>query len=139
MKVVLDTNVLVAAFATQGLCHALFELCLDQLETVLSSEILQELRVALEKKLKVPHGVARKAIEYVTEHSSIRTIKGPFQKASRDPTDDHILALAEHASVDYVITGDEDLLVLSPYKGIPILKPREFWVIMKDRENRTDR
>jgi putative PIN family toxin of toxin-antitoxin system len=139
MKVILDTNVLVAAFATQGLCHALFELCLDQLEIILSNEILQELSAALEKKLKAPHSVAKKAIEYVREHSSIQRIKGPFQKTSRDPTDDHIFALAEHALVDYIITGDEDLLVLSPYKGIPILRPREFWEIMKNMGNRPDR
>jgi putative PIN family toxin of toxin-antitoxin system len=139
MKVVMDTNVLVAAFATQGLCHAVFELCLDQQEIVISREILQELGAAIEKKLKAPHTVAKRTIEYIKEHSSIHSIKGPFDRVSRDSSDDHILALAQDAAVDYIITGDEDLLVLSPYKGIPILQPRQFWEIMKNRESRPEK
>lgn len=42
MKIVLDTIVLIAAFATQGLCHAIVELCIDQQEIILSEAILNE-------------------------------------------------------------------------------------------------
>jgi predicted nucleic acid-binding protein len=34
MKIILDTNVIIAAFATRGLCSAVFELCLDRFEVV---------------------------------------------------------------------------------------------------------
>jgi predicted nucleic acid-binding protein len=47
--------------------------------------------------------------------------------------------LAQQAAVNYIITGDEDLLVLNPYKGIPILQPRQFWEIMKNRESRPEK
>ena len=44
----------------------------------------------------------------------------------RDPKDDKFLALALDGSADVIIAGDEDLLVLHPWRGIPILSPREF-------------
>jgi uncharacterized protein len=41
----------------------------------------------------------------------------------RDPDDDEVLALALAAQVDLIISGDEDLLVLQVFEGIPILTP----------------
>ncbi len=45
----------------------------------------------------------------------------------RDPDDDTILALAATGRADVIITEDDDLLVLNPFDGIRILRPREFW------------
>jgi putative PIN family toxin of toxin-antitoxin system len=44
----------------------------------------------------------------------------------RDVKDNKLLELGVSASADYIISGDEDLLVLNPFRGIPILTPREF-------------
>ena len=71
MKLVLDANVIIAAFATQGLCHALLELCIDQHEIMLSDEILREVARALQKKLKVPLAVVKDTTDYLTNHASI--------------------------------------------------------------------
>ena len=46
--------------------------------------------------------------------------------AARDPDDDAILACALEAQAQAVITGDRDLLVLHPFRGIAILTPAEF-------------
>ena len=51
MKVVLDTNVLVAAFATRGLCASLVEYCLKEVDIVLSEPLLQETIKALLNKI----------------------------------------------------------------------------------------
>ena len=131
MKVLLDTNILVAAFATQGLCHAVFELCLDHQQIILSPEILKEFTAAMEKKLKVPHRIAQRTATYLRQHAAVHRIAGPYPRIARDPSDDHILALAEKTAVKYIITGDEDLLVLGAHKGIPIVRPRQFWEILK--------
>jgi len=119
MKIVLDTNVLIAAFATQGLCHALVELCLDQQEIVLSQEILVEVARALEKKLKVPARVIKDTIDYLKEHGTVQKLQLPQKRISRDPSDDHVLALAEQSGAEYIITGDEDLLVLKRHNKTP--------------------
>lgn len=44
----------------------------------------------------------------------------------RDPTDDRVLEAAINGRAMCVISGDEDLLVLSPFRGIPILRPADF-------------
>jgi uncharacterized protein len=46
--------------------------------------------------------------------------------ACRDPKDDKFLELAVNASADIIVTGDEDLLVLHPFRGISILRPADF-------------
>ena len=45
-----------------------------------------------------------------------------------------VLAVHEYAvddafRADVLVTGDEDLLVVHPWKGVPILRPREFWLM----------
>jgi uncharacterized protein len=137
MKIVLDANVLIAAFATQGLCHAVFELCLDQQQIVLSGAILNEVAKALGMKLKVPAGTIEDIRRYLIEHASIIDIRRPYKKISRDPNDDHVLALASESKADYIITGDKDLLVLEQQEGTLIVQPRQFWEIlkMKDKES----
>ncbi|MEX2578503.1 MAG: putative toxin-antitoxin system toxin component, PIN family [Verrucomicrobiales bacterium] len=44
----------------------------------------------------------------------------------RDPDDDKFLALAASARAECIVTGDDDLLVLNPFRDIPIVTPREF-------------
>lgn len=44
----------------------------------------------------------------------------------RDPEDDKILEVALNGRADVIITGDEDLLVLQPWRGIAIVTPKEY-------------
>ncbi len=44
----------------------------------------------------------------------------------RDAKDNKFLELALSGEADYIVSGDEDLLILSPFRGISILTPREF-------------
>ena len=44
----------------------------------------------------------------------------------RDPQDDKFLALALACSADVLVSSDNDLLTLTPYRGIPILTPKAF-------------
>jgi predicted nucleic acid-binding protein len=43
----------------------------------------------------------------------------------RDKDDDAVLALALAAQADIVISGDDDLLCLASFEGIPILMPAQ--------------
>lgn len=49
-----------------------------------------------------------------------------FITACRDPKDDKYLELAVAASASCIITGDEDLLTLHPFRAIPILNASDF-------------
>jgi len=46
--------------------------------------------------------------------------------ACRDSTDDKFLELAVSGQADFILTGDADLLVLNPFRGIPIVNPATF-------------
>lgn len=52
----------------------------------------------------------------------------PAQKITdcRDPKDNKFLEAAVAGEADYLVSGDDDLLSLNPYRGIPILSPAEF-------------
>jgi uncharacterized protein len=47
-------------------------------------------------------------------------------RACRDPKDDKFLEVASGARAEYLITGDQDLLVLDPFRGSQILTPAAF-------------
>lgn len=46
--------------------------------------------------------------------------------ACRDPKDNNFLELAIAVNASCIITGDKDLLVLNPFRGIPILNAADF-------------
>jgi putative PIN family toxin of toxin-antitoxin system len=46
--------------------------------------------------------------------------------ACRDPKDDKFLALALAGNATAILTGDDDLLSLDPFRGISVLSPRQY-------------
>ena len=132
MKIILDTNVIIAAFAARGLCSAVFELCLDRFEVVISEIILKETITHLNDKIKLPTAQCEKIVSYLRAHCTVSSIDTVDKSACRDKNDLHILGLAQHASADYIITGDKDLLELIQYKSASIVTPREFWGVIKE-------
>jgi putative PIN family toxin of toxin-antitoxin system len=133
MKIVLDANVVVAAFATRGLCESIVELCLDSHEIIVSEHLLDEIHRNLLKKIKLPKKGANQIIAFLRENSSIvRPTPLPSQSC-RDPDDVPILGAALAAKADVIVTGDKDLLVLKRFKRIPILTPRQFSQLVHEK------
>ena len=131
MKTILDTNVIIAAFASRGLCQAVFELCLDRCEIVLSEEILREVLMNLNGKIKLPLPQCESIVSYLRENCFISDIDYLEASSCRDKDDVHILGLAQRSLAEYIITGDKDLLDLVEYKSAKIVTPREFWALLK--------
>lgn len=48
-----------------------------------------------------------------------------FSPVCRDPDDDAVLALAIAAKADFIVSGDNDLLALGAFNGIPVLTPAQ--------------
>jgi putative PIN family toxin of toxin-antitoxin system len=134
VKAVLDTNVIIAAFACRGLCHAVFELCLDRCEIVLSEEILREVLTNLNYKIKLPLPQCESIVSYLRESCFVSEIDDVETSLSRDKNDVHILGLAQRSLAEDIITGDNDLLELVKYKSAEIITPREFRTLLKRRE-----
>jgi putative PIN family toxin of toxin-antitoxin system len=134
MIVVLDTNVIIAAFATEGLCHSLFEHCIDQHEIYICDNLLSELTDKFEKKLKLPRKVYKNIIDYLSDNATLYNPPVLPRQICRDKNDDFILSLADTAKAQYIITGDNDLLELKRYKNTKIIMPRDFWEIVRSKK-----
>jgi putative PIN family toxin of toxin-antitoxin system len=133
MKVILDTNVILAAFASRGLANSVFELCLDKHTIIISEHILSELQNNFLRKLKMPKEKVQMIMGYLREFCTLSSYKKLDKNICRDAEDVNILGLSEMAKPDYIITGDSDLLVLKEFHSVPIITPREFWEISKGK------
>ena len=134
MKAVFDTNVLIAAFLTEGICaKLLIRARRRDFDLVLCDGILQEFKRVLKKKFAAsPHEMSEALIILSAAAQDILGQTDSIAPISRDSDDDLILACARDAIADYVVTGDEDLLVIKNYEGISILNPREFEKLFPD-------
>ena len=56
----------------------------------------------------------------------------------RDPADNMVLEAAVAGDADYIVTGDEDLLMLRSFEDIPIVGPAEFLRIL-EKAQRSER
>jgi putative PIN family toxin of toxin-antitoxin system len=128
MKAVFDTNVLIAAFLTEGICAKLLIRARRRyFDLILCDGILQEFKRVLKKKFAVSSQEMSEALIILS--TAAQDILGQTDSIApicRDPDDNLILACARNAAADYIVTGDEDLLVLKNYEGISILSSKEF-------------
>lgn len=131
MRVCLDTNVLVAAFATRGLCSDILRTVLTEHELVLGEVILEEFRRAMIRKLRLPEDRLAGA-EAV--FGTIDVVPKPSEPSAidvRDRDDRWILATAVDGRADVLVTGDGDLLAVAGDAPLPILEPRAFWDLLR--------
>jgi putative PIN family toxin of toxin-antitoxin system len=123
--------VLVAAYISRaGTCASLLEDILNDHEWLTSNFILDELSRKLRDKFKYPEdeiAEIREAALIAAEFATPAEIPGD---ACRDPNDLPILGTAVAGRADVIITVDKDLLTLEAFRGIPIVRPGEFWKLL---------
>ena len=134
MRVVFDTNVLLAAFLTEGVCSKLLVRARRQeFELFLSDDIILEFERNLRRKFAFSLSEIKDARNVLLEASGKIVQKiSPIVPVCRDPEDDKILACAKQADADYLVTGDQDLLVIERYGRTGIVTPRNFENIFED-------
>lgn len=128
MKVVLDTNEIVAALATRSACAELYTRVLAMHSYAVDDNLLDEVERVLRVKFRVPAPRVVDALALLRGTAHVLTPEPLATPVCRDPDDDRILALARSFQADLLVTGDDDLLVLHPWEGIAIVRPREFWL-----------
>jgi len=129
LRFVLDTNVVVSAALLAGsIPRQAFDNALEKGRVLISVPVLLELAEVLSRK---------KLNKYLLEEERMRFLVALLKEAElvevteavtdcRDAKDNKFLELAVSGEADYIVSGDQDLLVLNPFRGIPILTPREF-------------
>ncbi len=128
MKVVFDTNILIAAFLTEGICSKLLLRARKrECDLFLSSDIMSELETVLIKKFSLSGSEISEVHSVKSEASKELVLQiDPIAPVCRDADDDKILACAHKVGADYLVTGDEDLLVIGQYGTTKIITPRDF-------------
>lgn len=106
MKVVLDTNVLIAALIARGVCADLLEHCTLSHTIVTSDFILNELRGHLVGKFKYTTQEAAEAKALFESQMEMVTPKSLDQPVCRVPDDDQMLGTAVAAQAECIVTGD---------------------------------
>jgi putative PIN family toxin of toxin-antitoxin system len=134
VRAVFDTNVLIAAFLTEGLCSGLLIRARKQaFNLVLCDDIIREFEGILIKKFKLTSTDISEISAIVSEAASEILHKlNPIPNICRDPNDDMMIACAIDATADYIVTGDEDLLILKKYKDVIIINSRNFEALFED-------
>ena len=126
-RLVLDTNVLVSAFLWRGTPGRLIELAGDQtIQPVTSAALLDELAATLAKRKLAKHVTATgltvsQLVAGFKRLAMTVSARQLDERVSRDIDDDAVLACALAARAQFIVSGDEDLLVLGAFKGIPII------------------
>lgn len=130
LRVVLDTNLLVSYLLTQGKTIARI---IDYWEKgeiipIVSPAIIEELVDVVQRpRLRQKMTAEPQLLINLILSDAIHT-RGDitFPGASRDPKDDKFLACAVEGEADYIVSGDNDLLELGSFRGIPVIRPHDF-------------
>ncbi len=133
LRVVLDTNVLVSGLVAKGGApRQILDAWLEGHYTLVTSLYLVEELIHV---LSYPRIAKRLSL---TEEEMAAILAALLSKAvvtpdhlrlpgvTRDPKDDAVVACAREGKVDYIVSGDQDLLVLGEYEGIQVVTPRRF-------------
>lgn len=127
MKVALDTNVLVSAVATRGLCADILHAILAEHELVVGATVLAELGRVLRRKIRVPADTVREMDAFLRRHAVVVDGAPTLALKLRDRSDLPVLAEALAGGADLLVTGDGDLLEIAGHAPLPIVTPRGFW------------
>ena len=134
MIIFLDTNVLVSALATRGLCSDVLREILSFHQLVISAPLLAELERILKDKIKLPENLINESLEFLKQTS---TMSEPFDRPIpelKDKDDIPIVNSALNGGVELFITGDKEVLRLRSVDEMMIVDPRTFWELLKSQK-----
>ena len=135
LRVMIDTNIFISAFAFKGVPLEVLQHCLrsSEIEIITSSELFAELEEKFKggriERILGKNYVQQKAAEYLELiKREIKIIKGIKPKVTicRDENDNMLLDLAQQAEANFIITGDKDLLVIGKFEYTLIIQPGDF-------------
>ncbi|WP_436416369.1 putative toxin-antitoxin system toxin component, PIN family [Petrimonas sp.] len=133
LRLVIDTNIWISLLISKKL-ETLDNLFFSkEIEILFSEELIDELKVTISKPKLKKHFGKRNALEEMLlvfePYMDFIEVKKQVN-VCRDEKDNFLLALAEEGEVDYLITGDDDLLVLRSFKKTRIITISDFLKMM---------
>ena len=133
MRVFLDTNVLVSALATRGICEDVVREVMTSHELVIAPPLFRELRRVLRSKFGVPKPTVDEAVAMLRAHGDEAKAKPSIEVPIKDAADNVMLSCAVNGGAEVFVTGDKELLGLKRVENMRILSPRGFWERIRER------
>lgn len=144
LRVVLDTMLFVRALLnSRSVPGRIVSAHPERYRLLLSRPVVEEILDVLGR----PELIERLQLRQVNYGQAISGLLASFQQAetveltditpvSRDPKDDKFLATAKAGGADYVISEDQDLLVLGQYEGIQVINATDFLLLLEQGNER---
>lgn len=128
-RIIIDTNILISyVIKPSSSFRDSVDCAIESSKLLISQDTFDELRNVMERFVKKGFFTIQESAEFlgsIIEAAEWVKIIEPI-KACRDPKDDKFLELAVNGQAEYLITGDQDLLVLHPFKKTQILTINDF-------------
>jgi uncharacterized protein len=131
IRVCLDSNVLVAAFAARGLCPDLLAHVLSEQHMVVPDAMREEAPRVLSVRTKLSSGALASVVAVLDRCERAPASAAPSPVSGRDPDDGKVLADVVAAGVQILATGDKDLLDAAEQPPVPILSQRAFLMLTR--------
>ena len=126
IRVLPDANIIISSVFWRGNPHEVVRKgILGEYQLVISAEILDEVVDKLRNKFKFPEENIQELIDILMTYCHIVDVNSKFDVV-RDKKDNKIVECAFDGKANYIVTGDPDLLVLKEFKGIKIVKAKDF-------------
>lgn len=126
-NIIVDTNVFIGALLKSKNCAKILEgIKRNEFNLVISEKLIEEILLVVEKD-KFEFAESEKAeLKELLIEKSIPVVSKEKIPICRDPKDSIILECATTGKVDFIVTGDNDLLTLKSFRNIPIITPKKF-------------
>lgn len=143
MKVLIDASVFLSYILAPDRRSVVTEVvaaCLrnDEIDLLVPPEQLAELVAKVANKryfrTRIPQAVIENFAAQLEGLSNLQPLEA-IAAYSRDPKDDYLVAYGIINDVDYLITGDKDLLVLNRVQALQIVTPSQFHKLLPAQEN----
>jgi putative PIN family toxin of toxin-antitoxin system len=129
LRLIIDTNVIISSLLfAQSTPRQVVNKALDTGKILISQEIIEELTKVLSRKKLNKYLLEEERMRFLADFlkdTEMVTVTQNFD-VCRDKKDNKFLDVAVCGQAQYIITGDQDLLILNPFQNISIINAREF-------------
>lgn len=138
MRIIIDTNLWISILIGRRLGSLLDILDSPDIGIISSPELKAEVAEVLSRKKFAKYFTTddiQGIISWLNANSEEYSLVPPYPERCRDPKDDYLLELARQSKADFLLTGDDDLLVLKQVGKCQIVSVRDFLFIWQQTNN----
>ena len=136
MKVLFDTNLWISFMIGKRLSSLAIVLNRQDIEVYVCEQLLDEIQEVISRP-KFDKLISKETryyfFEMVYDVCYVTNVTIQAESPIRDIKDLYLLSMAESVPVDYIISGDKDLLDLGTHAGIPVLKYADFVAMLSSQ------